>query len=253
MPGMRLDKWLSQNSHGSRTMAQALCRSGIVTVDGTIEKNPATHINPEINAVAVSGQPVGGPRHLYIMLNKPEGVITAASDSRAPTVMDGLPREYLTRGCMPVGRLDKDTTGLLLLTTDGELGHYLLSPKRHVEKEYRAVVTGQLTAQDVAAFNEGIQLKDFTAKPAGLVILSNDPETSTALVTLSEGKYHQVKRMFAARGKEVTTLHRTAFGSLRLDTALAPGKFRPLREEEISALYHDVGKPAPEGRHKELL
>ena len=153
--------------------------------------------------------------------------------------MDLLPPVYAAIGCMPVGRLDKDTTGLLLLTCDGEMNHRLLAPGRHVDKTYLAEVDGPLTEVEVGAFARGLTLSDFTAAPAQLEILSSG-ERSLARVTVHEGKFHQVKRMFSAVGREVTQLHRERFGSLRLDEALAPGAWRELTEEELRALRQDA-------------
>ena len=171
------------------------------------------------------------------MLYKPAGLLTAARDAKQPTVMDLLPPVYRGIGCMPVGRLDKDTTGLLLLTTDGELNHRLLSPGRHVDKRYRAVVDGELTDKDAEVFAAGMDLGDFTAQPAKLTILN----PSLAEVVISEGKFHQVKRMFAAAGHEVLQLHRSAFGPLELDPALQEGQWRELKPEELEALREAAG------------
>jgi 16S rRNA pseudouridine516 synthase len=156
--------------------------------------------------------------------------------------MDLVPENLHKRKVLPVGRLDKDTTGLLLLTNDGELAHFLLSPGRHVWKQYRATVTGQLTAADVQAFAEGLQLSDFVAKPAKLTIVSAEADESVALVEVREGKFHQVKRMFAATGHEVTALHRASFGPLALPKDLPVGQCRPLTEEEVQALRDSVQK-----------
>jgi 16S rRNA pseudouridine516 synthase len=153
--------------------------------------------------------------------------------------MDLLPDVYESIGCMPIGRLDKDTTGLLFLTTDGELNHRLLAPGRHVDKTYRAEVDGPLDASHVAAFAEGLHLSDFDAQPAKLEIVA----PTTGLVTVHEGKFHQVKRMFTAVGREVTALHRLTFGSLTLDESLEEGQWRELTEEEIAALYADAAMP----------
>ena len=173
----------------------------------------------------------------HLMLFKPQGVLTAAEDGRQQTVMDLLPGVYRSCGCMPVGRLDKDTTGLLVLTTDGELAHRLIAPGRHVDKVYEAVVDGVLDEGDAAAFAAGIPLKDFTALPAKLEVLAEN----RARVTVQEGKYHQVKRMFGARGKPVLALHRASFGPLQLDETLCPGQFRELTGEETAALYAAAG------------
>jgi 16S rRNA pseudouridine516 synthase len=175
------------------------------------------------------------------MLNKPAGLLTAARDRKQPTVMDLLPGEYAGIGCMPVGRLDKDTTGLLLLTCDGEMNHRLLAPGRHVDKVYRASVSGRLTEREVLVFAEGLELSDFRAKPAELRILTAGEESSEAEVTVTEGKFHQVKRMFSAIGHEVLTLRRLRFGPLTLDEALSEGQWRELTEGELRLLRQAAG------------
>ena len=236
---MRLDKYLSQSGEYSRSEAGKLIRSGIVRVDGQVVRKPDTQIGPDAQ-VTLAGEVIGDSSLQYYLLHKPAGVLTAARDSRAQTVMDLVPENLSKRKVLPVGRLDKDTTGLLLLTNDGELAHFLLSPNRHVWKQYRATVTGQLTAADVAAFETGLQLSDFVAKPAKLTILESSLEESVALVEVREGKFHQVKRMFAATGHEVMALHRCSFGPLMLPDDLPVGQCRPLTDTEIQALRNSV-------------
>lgn len=238
---IRLDKLLSQTGERSRSEAAALIRAGCVRVDETPARDPAAKVNAALNHVWLNGAPVWDQPFQYILLHKPAGVLTAARDARAQTVMDLVPEALRRREVLPVGRLDKDTTGLLLLTNDGELAHRLLSPKRHVWKTYLATVSGMLTAADTDAFAAGMVLSDFTAKPAELEICSAATDQSQALVRLCEGKFHQVKRMFQACGHEVLTLHRAAFGPLTLD--LAPGEHRPLRENELSALRLAAQEP----------
>lgn len=235
----RLDKWLVALGVGSRTEVQKLIRSGAVTADGETVRDPARHF-AGTEALTLRGNPLDARLTRHVMLHKPAGLLTAARDSRQLTVMDLLPGTYASLGCMPVGRLDKDTTGLLLLTTDGELNHRLLAPGRHVDKTYRAEVDGPLTDADVRAFAEGLHFSDFDALPAELVVLSSGSERSVALVTVREGKFHQVKRMFEAVGRQVLSLHRLTFGSLTLDEALAPGDWRELTPEETAALYRDA-------------
>lgn len=234
---MRLDRWLTTLGVGSRSQVQKLIRAGQVQVDGKAVSDPSATCDTSRAALVLSGQPIDGRLTRHVMLNKPAGLLTAARDKKQPTVMDCLPPVYAALGCMPVGRLDKDTTGLLLLTTDGELNHRLLAPARHVDKVYRAVVDGPLTSEDAEAFARGLRLSDFDALPARLDILSSRETEATALVTVREGKFHQVKRMFAAVGREVTALHRLSFGPLELDETLAPGQWRELTEDEISGLY----------------
>lgn len=235
MAFIRLDKLLSQRGEYTRSEAGKLIRSGAVTVGGQTVRDPAHKLEPQTETVLLNGSPVEDEPFQYILFHKPAGILTAARDSRAQTVMDLLPVALRRRNVMPVGRLDKDTTGLLLLTNDGVLAHQLLSPKRHVVKEYLATVDGPLTPEDVTAFSEGLVLSDFTAKPAELMILTGKQGENSALVRVTEGKYHQVKRMFAACGRQVLTLHRQAFGPLRLDIAV--GQYRALSMEERTALH----------------
>ena len=239
MGSVRLDKYLAQSGEYSRKEAARLLRAGLVQVNGIPTRDPACKVDPETQAITLGGQPVENQAFQYYMLHKPAGVLTAARDSRAQTVMELVPPAFSRRQVLPVGRLDKDTTGLLLLTNDGELAHRLLAPGRHVLKEYHVQVEGLLQEADVHAFAQGMSLSDFTAKPAQMRILSASPVTSEAAVWLAEGKFHQVKRMFAACGCAVTRLHRDAFGPLRLDVPL--GEHRPLTAAEINALRQATG------------
>ena len=241
---MRLDRWLAALGQGSRSQVQKLIKSGAVQVNGQVVRDPAQSFAGD-EPLTLHGAPLDGRLTRHVMLHKPAGLLTAARDRKQPTVMDLLPPAYASLGCMPVGRLDKDTTGLLLLTTDGELNHRLLAPGRHVDKTYRATVDGSLTGEHVAAFAEGLHLSDFDAQPATLVIVSSGEEASEALVTVHEGKFHQIKRMFEAVGRQVTSLHRETFGSLTLDAHLAPGQWRELTEAELAALYRDAQMKEP--------
>ncbi len=233
---MRLDKLLSNLGVASRAGCRELLKAGRVQVDGQTVRDGAAQVS-EKAAVLLDGTALDTRLARHLMLFKPAGVLTAAEDGRQQTVMDLLPGVYRSCGCMPVGRLDKDTTGLLVLTTDGELAHRLIAPGRHVDKVYEAVVDGVLDEGDAAAFAAGIPLKDFTALPAKLEVLAEN----RARVTVQEGKYHQVKRMFGARGKPVLALHRASFGPLQLDETLCPGQFRELTGEETAALYAAAG------------
>lgn len=233
---MRLDKLLSNLGVASRAGCRELLKAGRVQVDGQTVRDGAMQVS-EKAAVLLDGTALDTRLARHLMLFKPAGVLTAAEDGRQQTVMDLLPGVYRSCGCMPVGRLDKDTTGLLVLTTDGELAHRLIAPGRHVDKVYEAVVDGVLDEGDAAAFAAGIPLKDFTALPAKLEVLAEN----RARVTVQEGKYHQVKRMFGARGKPVLALHRASFGPLQLDETLCPGQFRELTGEETAALYAAAG------------
>ena len=236
---LRLDRWLVTLDVGSRSQVQKMVRGGAVTVNGALVKDPSLSVY-ESSTLTLHGQPLDGRLMRHVMLHKPAGLLTAARDKKQPTVMDLLPEVYASIACMPVGRLDKDTTGLLFLTTDGELNHRLLSPGRHVDKTYLATVDGPLTQADADAFAQGLHLSDFDAQPALMEIISSSAEESVARVTVHEGKFHQIKRMFEAVGRTVTVLHRETFGSLTLDPSLPQGQWRELTEDEISALYRDA-------------
>ncbi|MFH1513587.1 MAG: pseudouridine synthase [Bacillota bacterium] len=246
MAFQRLDKLVSQSGERTRSEAGKLIRAGLVCVDGVCVKNPAHKADAAHSAVMLDGRQILDSPYQYAILHKPAGILTAARDKNAPTVMDLLPAPMRARDVMPVGRLDKDTTGLLLLTNDGTLAHRLLSPKTHVWKEYLAAVDGLLTDAHAAAFQQGIPLRDLQALPAELRIVSASERESRAVVRLREGKFHQVKRMFAALKLEVTSLHRQAFGPLRLDIPL--GEYRMLDDTEIKALYA-AARMDGDGRH----
>jgi len=231
---VRLDKLLSATGV-SRAEARGAIRAGRVRVGGEVVRDAGMHA--EAKDVLVDGRPLKPPGELYLMLNKPAGVVTAARDNVSDTVFSLLPDEFRRRDPSPVGRLDKDVTGLLLFTTDGELLHRLISPKRTVEKVYLAEVEGTPGADDARMFAEGVRLSDFTAKPARLEVTGD----GLALVTVTEGKFHQVKRMFAAIGHPVLSLKRLSVGGVTLDPALPEGGFRMLNESEVSALYAAAG------------
>ncbi len=229
----RIDKLLSSTGRWSRKEAKELVRQGRVLADGRAVLEPEEKLDPAAR-LTVDGQAVDCSPFVYIMLHKPAGLLSATEDSRQPTVLDLLPPELKKRGLFPVGRLDKDTTGLLLLTDDGGLAHRLLSPKSHVDKVYLAQVEGRVDEGDRAALAAGLALADGTAcLPAGLEPIGDG---SRCLVTLQEGKYHQVKRMLAARGKPVSALHRISMGPLTLDEGLKPGKWRFLSGAERAEL-----------------
>lgn len=236
----RLDKLLALQGLGSRSDVKELIRLGRVNVNDRPCFDPAHKTDPEKDTVLLDGQAVNVAVLGYGMLNKPAGILTAANDRRAKTVLDLIPARYKAMGLMPAGRLDKDARGLLLFTNDGPLAHFLLSPKRHVTKEYLVRVDGPLGDADILAFQYGLALSDFTAQPARLDILESGPRESKAVVTLKEGKFHQVKRMFLARGLTVTDLMRVSFGSLHLDESLPEGCFRELNDMEIAALLRDA-------------
>ena len=234
----RLDKLLAGTGKWSRREVKALVRQGLVRVDGRLAASAEDKLDPAVAVVTVAGETVAPHRFTYVLLHKPAGVLTATEDRKQPTVLDLLPPELRRIGLAPVGRLDKDTEGLLLLTNDGELAHRLLSPKYHVEKRYFARVDGELSAADAEAFARGMTLGDgLECLPAGLEVLPD----RVCIVTLREGKFHQVKRMLAARGAPVLYLKRLSMGPLTLDDSLAAGAYRLLRAEEISALYRVCG------------
>lgn len=207
---------------------------GRVRVRDEIARDPGMNAAPD--EITLDGEPIRAEREIHIMLHKPAGVITATEDPRLPTVVSLLPEELRRRKIGPVGRLDRDVTGLVLLTTDGQLAHRLISPKWKAEKTYRAECEGRLTEDDVRAFAAGIALSDFTARPAALEILSADDEKSTADVTITEGKFHQVKRMFIAVRHPLTSLKRLRIGCVSLDPALREGEWRRLTGAEIAGL-----------------
>lgn len=230
----RIDKLLSATGRWSRKEVKELVRQGRVGLDGRTVQRPEEKADPETVCLTVDGGAVDCSPFVYVMLHKPAGLLSATEDKDQPTVLDLLPPELRRRGLFPVGRLDKDTTGLLLLTDDGALAHDLLSPKKHVDKVYRAEVEGHVDGGDAAALAAGMTLGDGTVcLPAGLEPLGDG---SSCLVTLREGKYHQVKRMLAARGKPVVGLRRLRMGPLSLDQGLEPGQWRFLTPRERAEL-----------------
>ena len=239
---MRLDKFLVACAVGSRTEVKNLLKAGRVTVNGKKEKSAKLQIDEERDEIRFDGQVLEYEEFVYYMMNKPQGVISATEDSKHRTVLDLLDDYGRAKEVFPVGRLDIDTHGLLLLTNDGQLAHALLSPKRHVDKTYLAQVKGIMSQEDVDTFAKGIPLKDFTCQPARLEIVSTDAEKNQSLVrvTIAEGKFHQVKRMVAYCGKEVVDLQRLTMGTLALDENLERGEWRRLTQEELEALLASV-------------
>ncbi|MBN2898164.1 MAG: rRNA pseudouridine synthase [Clostridia bacterium] len=235
---MRLDKLLSDMGYGSRREVKIVLKRQQVKVNGVFPKSASIHVDPEVDEVLVNGERVVYKPLVYLMMNKPAGVISATEDKRDQTVIDLVDEAFSYYDLHPVGRLDKDTVGLLILTNDGKLSHELLSPKKHVPKTYYAKIDGIVTEEDVNAFDEGINVNDeYTTLPAQLKILKSG-ELSEIEVTIYEGKYHQVKRMFIARGKEVVYLKRLAMGQLQLDETLEEGMSRELTEEELDLLQN---------------
>ena len=261
MQSVRLDRFLSNAGVGTRTEVKKMIRAGVISINGRAAGKPEEKIDPLADTVTVSGRPVSGKKPQWIMLHKPAGVITATKDAVQNTVVDLLPEEM--KGLFPVGRLDKDTEGLLLLTDEGETAHGLLSPRHHVEKTYEALVEGEIGETQIQGFAEGIEIgdpkktapseleiirsglfRDLISKEDPLALrcgaLSIDIPQSVCVshvrVTVTEGRYHQIKRMFAAVGSSVLYLKRTAMGGLFLDPELSPGEYRALALEEIELL-----------------
>ena len=239
---MRLDKFLVACAVGSRTEVKNFLKSGRVTVNGKKEKSAKLQINEETDEICFDGQKLDYEEFVYYMMNKPQGVISATEDPKHKTVLDLLDDLARSKEVFPVGRLDIDTHGLLLLTNDGQLAHALLSPKRHVDKTYLAQVDGIMTDEDIETFAQGIPLKDFTCQPAKLELVSLDKEENQSLVrvTIAEGKFHQVKRMVAYCGKEVVDLQRLTMGTLTLDEGLKRGEWRRLTKDELEGLLESV-------------
>ena len=232
---IRLDKYLADMGVGTRAEVKKYIKQGKVTVDGTVVKSAELKIDQEVQQVMFQGAPIGYEEFEYYMLHKPAGVISATTDSKDKTVVD-LISDKKRKDLFPVGRLDKDTEGLLLITNDGDLAHKLLSPKKHVDKVYYAKVDGIVSEEDVKAFREGVSIgQGEIAKPAVLEILKADT-VSEIKVTIQEGKFHQVKRMFHTIGKEVLYLKRLSMGSLVLDDSLPLGAYRKLTREELEEL-----------------
>ena len=229
---MRLDK-AAALSGLTRTEARKAILSGRVKVKGEAVRDAAMQVDPA--DVTVDGQGVQAG-DIHVMVHKPAGVVTATEDKKLPTVADLLPENLRRRGPGPVGRLDRDVTGLVLMTTDGQLAHRLISPRWKAKKVYRARCEGRLTQADVDRFADGLELSDFTAQPAKLTVIEANDGESLADVTLTEGKFHQVKRMFAAVGHPLTSLERTRIACVSLDPDLAPGECRALTEDEIRGL-----------------
>ncbi len=239
---IRLDKYLADMGIGTRSRIKKEIRSGQVIVNGKPICRPELKINTDQDEVLFQGEPVTYEEYEYYMLNKPAGVISAASDRQETTVVD-LIKDRKRDDLFPVGRLDKDTEGLLIITNNGELAHRLLSPKKHVDKVYFAKVKGIVTEDDIECFAQGLDIGDEKPTlPAELVICSSD-EISGILLTIREGRFHQVKRMFQAVGKEVVYLKRLRMGPVTLDDSLKPGEYRRLTEEEVDRLCSQERKP----------
>ena len=232
----RIDKILSNLGYGSRSELKKFCKNGLVKVNGKVINNPGVQVDVENDEIIFDGEKVTYKEFIYLMLNKPDGYISATFDKRDPIVLDLIDKEDLVFEPFPVGRLDKDTEGLLVLTNDGQLAHRVLSPKKHVPKTYYAKIEGIVTEEDIKAFAKGVTLDDgYETMPAELIILKSD-EISEIELTIHEGKFHQVKRMFESVDKKVIYLKRLSMGKLKLDENLALGESREVTDEEVKLI-----------------
>ena len=234
---MRLDKFLCETGFGTRSQVKEMLKKGQVMVNGVAAKKPEQKIDEHKDQITCQGKTASYEKYVYYMLHKPAGVVSATEDKREKTVLDLLKSEDRRDGIFPVGRLDKDTEGFLLLTDDGDLAHRLLSPRKHVDKTYYAKIAGSVTEAHIERFREGLDIGDEKKTlPAMLEILASKTETSEIRITIHEGRFHQVKRMFEAVGCKVTYLKRLSMGAVALDETLAPGDYRPLNEKERELL-----------------
>ena len=233
---MRVDKLLSNVGVASRADLKKYCKQGLISVNGKVINNPGVQVDSESDDIRFNGEKIVYREFVYIMLNKPDGYISATFDKYDPIVLDLIDQSYLVFEPFPVGRLDKDTEGLLVLTNDGQLAHRVLSPKKHVPKTYYAKIQGKVTEEDILAFEKGVILDDgYETMPSQLKILKSD-DMSEIELTIHEGKFHQVKRMFESVGKKVVYLKRLSMGKLKLDESLKLGEYRELTEEEVKLI-----------------
>ena len=234
---IRLDKLIAEQAAVPRKEATRLIRIGKITADGQVMRDPAAKVDPTAQAIALSGQPLTYREHLYLMLNKPAGLLCVSRDPKAPTVLELVPPELRRRGLFPAGRLDKDTTGLVLLTDDGDWAHRLTAPKKEIYKVYRARLDGPVTPDMIRAFAEGTTLPDGTpCRPARLTVLEAGEQPLTE-IAICEGRYHQIKRMFGTHGIGVLSLCRLSIGGLLLDEHLPEGGCRELTDDEKTAVF----------------
>lgn len=239
---MRLDNLLAQEKISRKAMKRALIKKEIL-VDGLAATSLAQNVDTGLQELIFQGRKIQGYEHIYLMLHKPKGVVTASKDKKLPTVMDLLPQHLQSAQLYAIGRLDRDTTGLLLLTNNGPLGFQLLHPQYHVDKTYQVEVNGLLTPEHIQQFKDGIVFLDGTVcKPAQLEILASSPSHSRATITISEGKFHQVKKMFLSIGVKVTALKRVQFGDFILDPDLTEGQYRHLNQEELKIIKNYLEK-----------
>lgn len=234
---MRLDKFLCETGFGTRSQVKEMLKKGQVTVNGVAAKKPEQKIDEHKDQITCQGKTASYEKYVYYMLHKPAGVVSATEDKREKTVLDLLKSEDRRDGIFPVGRLDKDTEGFLLLTDDGDLAHRLLSPRKACRQDLLCKIAGSVTEAHIERFSEGLDIGDEKKTlPAMLEILASEPETSEIRITIHEGRFHQVKRMFEAVGCKVTYLKRLSMGAVALDGTLAPGDYRPLNEKERELL-----------------
>ncbi len=235
MPKERIDKWIASTTTLSRKEVKALLRQKRVTVNGVTVTDGGFQTDVEQDAVAVDGVPFSIKPHIYIMLNKPTGIVSASRSQKEKTVVDLVPPQLQRNGLFPAGRLDKDTTGFVLITDDGDFAHRILSPKNHIQKTYIAHLEKPISPTEIAVLKQGVVLRDGTQLlPASVDVIGEDMQT--VQIRICEGKYHQIKRMLAAVGNRVTALRRTHMGALPLDTALPPGACREITPEELNKI-----------------
>lgn len=235
MPKERIDKWIASTTTLSRKEVKALLRQKRVTVNGVTVTDGGFQTDAEQDAVAVDGVPFLIKPHIYIMLNKPTGIVSASRSQKEKTVVDLVPPQLQRNGLFPAGRLDKDTTGFVLITDDGDFAHRILSPKNHIQKTYIAHLEKPISPTEIAVLKQGVVLRDGTQLlPASVDIIGEDMQT--VQIRICEGKYHQIKRMLAAVGNRVTALRRTHMGALPLDAALPPGACREITPEELNKI-----------------
>lgn len=236
----RIDKVLANLGYGSRKDIKKMCKSGEVTIDGEVIKDSSSKFDPENSLIKVNGEEVIYREYIYLMMNKPQDVISATHDNLHETVIDIIDDQFKAFDPFPIGRLDKDTEGFLLISNDGKLAHKLLSPKKHIGKTYYAEVEGRVTEEDIESFKEGVYIDDnYKTLPAKLKILESGEQSKIEL-TIMEGKFHQVKRMFQAVDKQVIYLKRLSMGVLELDKTLELGEYRELSETELEELFSSV-------------
>lgn len=232
---IRLDKLIASQGVLTRSDVKRLIKQKQILVNGIAAKDSGDKVNPETDEIIVSGQALNFKEHIYLMMNKPKGVVSATEDDTYKTVISYVPEMYKRPGLFPAGRLDADTTGFVLITDDGEFAHDILSPKKHIEKTYLATLAEPLSKEDIERLESGITLRDGTECLSSKVKVV-DPDTNTVEIKIMEGKYHQVKRMFAACNNKVVELKRIAMGNLKLDESLEPGQVKELKNDQIGLI-----------------